>query len=138
MKDRRAVALSLVFIAVFFLARSGYAIWSIHNVLPIAEFFNLPYEDPLNAERFGRNLRFSVVLFGLLALVTAVSSWAIFSYKQWARWLWLVACTVMSFSYLYSLIVSPAIAIEQYDLIFVCIVSWILLGGNGLSRKSAP
>jgi hypothetical protein len=138
MKDRRAVALTLAFIAVFFFFRAGFAYWVLGHIIPIAELMQLPYEDPGNAERFAQNLRFSITLFGILGLVAAITCGAVILRQRWARWVWLVTCTVMSFSYLYTLLVSPELGIKQYDIILVCGISWFLLRGGGLSRTHAP
>ena len=137
MKDHRSVALSLAFVAAFFFFRAGFAYWMLGQIVPIAEMLRLVDDNP-SVERFPENVRFSIVLFGILGLAALASGLGVLFRQRWARLVWLVTCTVLSFSYLYSLLVNPDVALKQFDLIFVCVISWILLRGNGLSRSSAP
>ena len=137
MKDRRSVALSLAAIATYFFFRAGFAYWMLGHIVPIAEMMRLADDDP-SLEYFPKNVRFTIVLFGILGLAAASACVGVFMRQRWPRWVWLVTCTVVSFSYLYHLLVNPAVAMRQYDLIFVCVISWVLLRGNGLSRSYAP
>ena len=137
MKDHRLVALSSALIATFLLCRAGFAYWMLGHIVPLAEIMRLADDDP-STEGFPESVRFSIGLFGILGLAALASSIGVLIRQSWARWVWLVTCTVLTFSYLYTLLLRPDVAVKQYDLILVCIVSWILLRGNGLSRGSAP
>jgi|RhiMetdeSRZDD1v2_1073273.scaffolds.fasta_scaffold3228516_1 hypothetical protein len=138
MKDRRTVPVTLAIIALIFFVRAGYAYWALDKIVPIAAMMQLPYDDPMSAERFAKDLRFSVVVFGAFGLAAVASGVGAVLQRRWARWIWLVTCTVMSFSLLVNFLFRPSIAVRQFDLVALCIVSWWLLRGHGLSRASAP
>ena len=138
MSDRRTVPVTLGVIAVIFFVRAGYAYWGLEHILPFAEDMHLPYSDPMSAERLGKDLRFSVASFGALGLAAVITAVGAVLRKRWARWLWLVACTVMTFSVVVNFLFRPSIAVRQFDLIAICIISWWVLRGHGLSRTSAP
>jgi len=138
MKDRRVVAIMLAVLAIFLFYRAWFAYWVLNNIAPIFKDLPTPDNDPEWFILSIKNLHFSIALFSVLGLTALASAAGVFLQQRWARWVWLVSCTVMSFSYLFNLLIVPGIAIKQLDFLGLCIISWVLLRGNGLARASAP
>jgi len=134
--SRVAVATTLGFIAVYFGYRALFNLWMLTNIVPIADLF---MDDPIaSASQFAKNVRFSVALFSLLAVASLVCATGVLVRWRWIRWIWLVVCTVASFSCAYDLLTQPRFSASQLGFLAVCILAWSLLRGDGLSRSSAP
>jgi hypothetical protein len=130
------VGVTVGLIAVYFGLRAFFNFWMLKNVVPIADFF---MDDPvISASQFATNARFSIALFSALGVAALICVTGILARWRWVRWIWLVACTVASFSCAFDLLMHPTASFNQFGFLAICVLAWYLLRGNGLSRSIAP
>ena len=132
MNSRVTVAATLAVIAIYFGYRAVFNFWMLKTLVPFADLFMV---DPVNsAAQLTTNVRFSVTLFSALAAASFVCATGILLRWRWVRWIWLVVCTVASFSCAYDLLTRPTISSSQLGFLATCGLAWYLLRGSGLSR----